>query len=276
MNISRYLCCAAASLGLLACSSSSDDTAGATAAATTTATPATTTSSLVLTVEGPPTKPGIDARVKAEVDRRTDGITGSTWSIPGARASLQSPKDWATTKGDVTVIASPDKKAQLAGTSFGTEGPEPKLDTVTKALGLTDCDWNPAESLVIGKSNVNGSGADGRCMRGTTPIKMAYVSGRGEALLVVGAWEADGDSASVFGAMRSITRPTGGGGAGGLGPCCAALRQNAASAATPDQKNAMLQAAAICDGARNNPQTAAVIGQIRGMLRGANMPSSCQ
>src|SRR5688572_3876866 len=56
-------------------------------------------------------KPGIEARVKAEVDNRADGITGTVVSPSGARATIQRPKDWTEGKGDFTTATSADKKA---------------------------------------------------------------------------------------------------------------------------------------------------------------------
>jgi hypothetical protein len=276
MSARRYLSLAVTLLAVSACGSKEEDS-GSTPAQTTTAaavpTTTTTTAPLALTVEGPQPKAGIDLRVKAEVDGRSDGITGT--ALPAGRASLQTPTGWTTTKGDVTVVASADKKAQIAAAAFGTEGAEGKLAAVATAMGLTACEWNPGDRLTIGKTALAGTGADGKCMKGAAAVKTAYVAPTAEGMIVVGAWEADGDSANVFGAMRSIAKAAGGAGAGGLGPCCAALRQNANSA-PPDQKAGLIQAAAICDGLRNNPQTSVAIAAIRGALRGANMPSSCK
>lgn len=272
---SHQALCLSVLLGLAACSGSNEEstTGGAAPPPSTSTTTSTTTPSLVLTTEGPQAKPGIDARVKAEVDQRADGITGTTLAVSGARASLQSPTGWTPAKGDVTVVTSADKKAQIGATSF-TGAADSKLGAAATALGLTACEWNPAESLTIGKTTLAGSGADGVCTRGAAKVKTAYVAPQNEGLLVVGAWEEGGDSANVFGAMRSITKVAGGGGGDGIAACCAALRQNA-NHAPPDQKAPMLQAAAICDGLRNSPQGKAALVQVRAMLRGANMPSSC-
>jgi hypothetical protein len=279
MNIRQTLCCAAL-LGLAACGNSGGDTTGgaepppatsATAATTTT----TTSAPLVLQVEPTLAKPGIEPRVKAEVDKRTDGLTGAAFAVAGARGSLQSPTGWTAAKGDVTVHTAPDKKAQLAGASFGTEGVPGKLPAVVGALGLTGCEWNGEEALAVGKGGVAGSGADGVCTRGAAKIRTAYVALPGDGLLVMGAWEDGGDSASIFGSMRSIVKAAGGAGNDGIAACCAALQQNAASAPL-DQKPMLLQAAAICNGLRNSPQGKQALGAVRAALRGANMPSSCR
>jgi hypothetical protein len=68
----------------------------------------------------------------------------------------------------------------------------------------------------------------------------------------------------------------GGGHAGGLGPCCAALSQNANLAPEPT-KTYMLQAAAMCSAlAAQGRDKAAVGGILLGALRGAGMPASCR
>lgn len=275
MNIRQSLSCAAL-LALAACGSK-ETTSGADAPPVTSApaTTTTTTAPLALTVEPTLAKPGIEPRVKAEIDKRTDGLTGSPFAVAGARASLQTPTGWTAAKGDVQTVSSPDKKAQIAGAAFAAEGVPGKLPAAIAALGLSGCEWNGEESLTIGKGGVPGSGADGACTKGSARVKTAYVALAGEGLLVVGAWEDGGDSASIFGSMRSIAKAAGGTGNDGVAACCNALQQNAASA-PPDQKPMLLQAAAICNGLRNNPQGKAALGTVRGMLRGANMPSSCK
>jgi len=72
-------------------------------------------------------------------------------------------------------------------------------------------------------------------------------------------------------------KKTGGGGrAGGLGPCCAALSQNATMAPEPT-KTYMLQTAALCQGlAATGKDKAAVGGILLGALKGAGMPVQCK
>jgi hypothetical protein len=67
-----------------------------------------------------------------------------------------------------------------------------------------------------------------------------------------------------------------GSGGGGLGPCCAALQQNAASAPAPTN-GYMLQAAALCSAlAAQGKDKAAVGGMLLGALKGAGMPAQCR
>jgi hypothetical protein len=244
-------------------------------------TPAPTTSAADLRPEGPtatstPTGSSkIEARVKSEVDNRADGITGSPLAVTGAKASMQSPTGWTTTKGEFTVSETPDKKAQLAASSFGPEGATGKLAAATAALGLSACEWGPQESLTVGKTKLASAGADGVCTRGTTQVRTAYVAPTAEALLVVGAWEPGGDAANMFGAMRSIAKATGGGDSSGIAACCAALSQNANSA-PPEQKGAYLLAAGACNAARTNPDARAALATVRAALGAASVPASCK
>ena len=70
-------------------------------------------------------------------------------------------------------------------------------------------------------------------------------------------------------------KPTGTGDPTGIRKCCTALRQNAKSA-PPEQQGALLAAAGVCDSLVNNPQGRQALSQIRGILKGANMPGECQ
>lgn len=274
MNVRRFACFAVL-LGLAACSGSGDDDKGGAPAPATTTTEAQTTTSLVLQVEPPVAKPGVELRVKAEVDNKPDGITGSTLAVPNARATLQTPTGWTTVRGDINIVTSPDKKTHIAAASYTAGQTLARRDAVAATLGLTGCEWNAEDSLTIGKNTLSGSGADGLCSRGDAKVRTAFITSTGESLLVMGAWEEGGDSASVFGSMRSVVKVAGGTANDGIGPCCAALAQNANSA-PPDQKVYLLQAAAICNGLRNSPQGKAALSQVRAALRGANMPSACQ
>ncbi len=76
-------------------------------------------------------------------------------------------------------------------------------------------------------------------------------------------------------AADDAKKVTGSGDATGIRACCAALAGNANSAPL-DQKPMYLQAAAVCQGLVNSPQGRGALVQLRGILRGANMPSSCK
>lgn len=69
-------------------------------------------------------------------------------------------------------------------------------------------------------------------------------------------------------ASASATPPKGTGTGTSLKKCCAALRQNAASAPEPN-KTYMLNAATACD-------MGASIGALGGLLRGAGLPAACK
>lgn len=271
MNVCRAVFCATAILGMLACTKKSDDDDDGKATSAATASPSGSASA----EPKAEARPTIEPRVKTEVDTRADGLAGTPAAAAGATAIFQTPKDWATTKGDPTLVASADKKSNLAyGTFNPAEGPAAKLPAVATALGLTACEWSPPEPITVGKSKLASLGADGFCKRGNTLVRTAYVAPTAEKLMVVGAWDPDGDSASVFGAMRSIAKiPVGD--PSGLAACCRALRQNARSA-PPDQRPYLIMAANMCDSLRRSPQGRAQLRQVRASLRGARMPSSCR
>jgi hypothetical protein len=69
-------------------------------------------------------------------------------------------------------------------------------------------------------------------------------------------------------ASASATAPKGTGTGSSFKKCCAALRQNAASAPEPN-KTYMMNAATACDMGAQMPA-------LSGMLRGAGMPAACK
>jgi hypothetical protein len=270
MNAPRGLLLAALLVGLVACPGKKDKEDGAGSAV-----PAGSAPPPVSVAPAAPPPPAIEAHVRAELDNRPDGITGTPLSTPGALALLHTPAGWTPVKGDFTVVSPADRKAQLAvGAVTGADTADTRLPAAVAALGLTECQWGPPEPLVLGKTKLAGLGADGVCKRGPLTVHTAYAAPTAEHLLVVGAWEPGGDAAGVFGAMRSIARPPQGDPTG-LAACCAALRQNARSA-PPDQRHYLLTAAAMCDSMRHNPQGRAMIAQLRAQARGAHLPAPCR
>lgn len=267
---------ALASLVLLAgCSPASGDDGGPVTSSKPTASTKPTTSTVTppasasVKIDQGDTKPGVEARVKAEVDNRADGLTGTALAVTGAKVSLQTAKEWTATKGDVSVVASADKKASLGATAGAAE----KLEAVASAMGLRECQWNPAESITIGKDKLAGTGADGLCKKNDQPVKAAMVVVSGEDLIVVGAWETGGDDASIFGSMRSIGRA--GGPSSNVAACCRALEQNSISA-PPDKKGGYLLAIGACKAALANKDTAAAIRSIQAAAKGIGLPAECK
>jgi hypothetical protein len=102
-----------------------------------------------------------------------------------------------------------------------------------------------------------------------TPTPTPTPASSSGVIVTAGVADADAGDAATDGPKGT------GGDATGIRACCAALNQNAASAPL-DQKPMYLQAAAVCQGLVNNPQGRAALVQLRGILRGANMPSSCK
>lgn len=223
------------------------------------------------TIEPPVQPPGVTARVKAEVDKRSDGLTGTVVPVTGARAALQAPKEWATTKGPTTQVTSTDKKAQLAAASYGSEGSDKKLAEVLGAAGLSACTWGPAEPVSAGKHNLPGQVADGLCTQGGAQVKTAWLASEG--LLAVVSWAEGGDDRSLFASLRSIVRA---GGTDNIGACCDAIRQNMKSV-PPQQQPAYSAAAQTCDNLRSNPQGRALLTQVRSMLSSVGgAPPACR
>jgi hypothetical protein len=270
-SVSRGAFFVAALLGLVACPQKNDDDTPK--PLPTPSAPAAASTPTEVKVEAP-AKLAITPRVKAELDGRADGLTGTALAVTGAAASMQTPAGWTVTKAEFSTAASADKKAQLAAGTVGPEGPTGKLPAAAAALGLTACEWGTPESLTVGKGKLPATAADGVCTRGQTQVRTAYVAPLAEKLLVVGTWDQDGDSASLFGAMRSIAK-AGVGDSSGIAACCAALRQNA-KIAPPEQQGGLLLAAGACDAARNNPDARAALATVRAALAGANAPASCK
>lgn len=224
-----------------------------------------------VTTEAPPVPQGIEPRVKAELADRADGITdGKPMPVAGAQAMVSSPKDWAPPAGDPAVTKSKDEKARVAAT--GSVGdPMAKMGPLSIAAGLSACEFGPPEQMNLGKDKLPGVAADGVCTRGAGKVKAAYMAVNG--LLVLGSWDADGDSATVFGSMRSVIKAVGKG--DDISACCAAIAQNAKSA-PPQQVPLYMMAAGTCNNLRSNPQGRAALGQVRAALAGANVPAACR
>lgn len=213
----------------------------------------------------------IEPRVKAEVDNRPEGLsTGTALNFAGAKASIVAPKEWVVTKGEATVSRSADEKARVAARSFGVEGADARVASTASAAGLTNCQWSTTEPAIVGKDKLAAMVADGICSRGAGQVRAARMATEG--LLVVGSWDEGGDSASVFGAFRSVKKAVVV--SDGLAACCNALRQNAK--ASPAQAGMYLMAAGACDAARKNPDSARAMQSIRSMLAGASTPASCR
>ena len=157
-------------------SKSTSSSTGAAPTGSSTGEPAPKTSATGVTIDSGPRPAGVDARVKTEVDNRADGITGTALAVAGARASLQTPKDWKTTKGETTLVAAADQKASLAIASYGTEGVDMKLTKVLTDAGLTNCQWAGPENVTVGKDKLPGQATDGVCTKDGAQQKTAWVA----------------------------------------------------------------------------------------------------
>lgn len=226
------------------------------------------------TASNPP-KGAIEAHVKAELDNRSDGATAGNKVVPtGAKALFTAPTELAAqpAKGDLSISQTADGKTIVAASGYDGDA---KRDLAAASLGLTNCQWNPAESISVGKDKLAATAADGLCTKGSAQMHTAYFGDTAENLLVFGAWDAaGGDMKKVFDAMRS-TQKAAAGDASGIAACCDALRQNAKSAPL-QQQGFYMAAAGACDALRNNPQGRQALGQVRAALMGASMPAACK
>jgi len=213
--------------------------------------------------------------VKAELDNRSDGVTGGKSMSPsGAKATFMVPNDWTVQppKGDTTMANSADSKTFVA---TGPYDGDAKRDAAAAALGLTNCQWNSPESVAVGKDKLAATAADGLCSKGTAQFHTAYFGDAADNLLVLGAWDnAGGNMKAAFDSMRA-TAKIAAGDASGIGPCCDALRGNAKSAPL-QQQGFYMAAAGACDALRSNPQGRQALGQVRALLMGASMPAQCK
>ncbi len=251
--------------------------------------PSSATAPASITAEAPPTKPttslipesavaGIAARVKMEVDSKEPdaGARGST--IVAGKATFAAPTGWAAGKSGIwsTATAADKKAAVTAGNFAATETATAKLTEAAAALGYSDCQWAPAETVTVGKDKIAGVAGDGNCKAGGAPVKAAYLAFDSMKVLALGGFADGGDATGLFSTFRHAKGVAGGSGdSTGIAACCSALAQNAGSA-PPDQKGAYLTAAATCRALISNPQGRALLGSVRAMLAGASVPATCR
>ncbi|MBK9262618.1 MAG: hypothetical protein IPM54_22790 [Polyangiaceae bacterium] len=241
------------------------------------------------TAETPPPKPttslvpesgmaGVAARVKGEVDAKEPDAGARGSAIAAGKATFAAPTGWTAGKSGIwTTATAADKKAAVAAGNFAaTETATAKLTEAATALGYSDCQWAPAETVTVGKDKLAGVAADGHCKQGDARVTTAYVAFDSMKVLALGGFADGGDATGVFSTFRHVKGVAGGGGdSTGLKACCDALAQNANSA-PPEQKGSYLAAAATCRSLISNPQGRALLGQVRAMLAGANVPTSCR
>lgn len=228
-----------------------------------------------------PGAPGIEARAKAELDGKDPDPAhkGTNLVVTGTKTTFVLPTGWKNAKSGTwhTSIAADDKSRFAAGTYESSDDVTAKLNEAAGAIGLTECTWSSGETASIGKDKLASTVYDGACKRSGTEAKVAAATLTGtKNTLAVGGWDTvGGDSKTVFNIFKSVKTATGGGDPTGIAACCAALRQNAASAPIQYKGN-YLAAAAACDAMRNNPQGRAALAGVRSALAGAQVPAACQ
>ena len=210
------------------------------------------------TVEAPK---GPDDVVRPELDQREDGVTGTSVTATGAKATLNVPSDWKLSKAAISHANSADGKAHIAIGPLGSETTDVGVSKAIAAIGVSGCQWGSVQSLTVGKDKLSAQAADGKCQRSGAEVPAAYMVTEG--LVVAGVWDPTGNRSELFGSMRSVSKvATGKGGATNLIACCRVLAQNAKSA-PPPQNAFMLQAAATCEAAARANNSAAVSSALR-------------
>ncbi len=258
-----------------------DETEEETLTAPSTVAPETTTpppeTTATLTPETPSS--GIESLAKAELDGKDPDPAhkGPGYAVTGSKASFVLGSGWTTKpQGTAKVASASDQKGSFTGTSIGSATADAKRDEAATALGLTECQWSTPESISMGKDKLATTVYDGACKQGDKDVKAVAAAIEGEKVVAVGAWPSEGgDSKTVFNIFRSVKVVSGTGDPTGLAACCAALRQNAASAPL-HQKGNYIAAAGACDAARKSAQGRQALAGVRAALAGANVPAACR
>jgi len=252
-------------------------TAQPTAAATPTATAAATAVAVV-----PDTGGGL---ARAELDGKEPDAGWSGGTLVVNKLTFTTPKDWKTSSGDFNAAVAADGSSGFAAGKYPDgAAPVSLRDAAAKAIGLTECAWGTADSISLGKDKLAAQAADGTCKRDGKPAKaiFAATAGKDMNVLAVGSFDEGKDMKPVVNTFRSAkganvgpavagnTDPS------GLAACCAAIRQNKASA-PPMMQGAYAAAEGACFQAMKDPQGKAALGAIRGMLSMAGgAPASCR
>lgn len=217
--------------------------------------------------------------VKTELDGKEPdaGWTGASLTVQ--KLSFTTAKDWAAKNGDFSVAAAADGSTGVAAGKY-PDGAQPSSlrDAAAKALGVTDCTWASTETVSLGKDKLAAQAADGTCKRDGKPAKAVFVatSGKDMSVLAVGAWDDGKDMKPVLNTLRSAKGAGGGGDSTGIAACCAAIKQNMASAPIMYQ-GAYAAAYGACNSAMSSPDGKKALGTVRSMLSMAGgAPASCR
>ncbi len=227
----------------------------------------------------PETPTGL-ARTELDGKEPDAGWSGGTLAV--SKLTFTTPKDWATKTGDFTAAVAADGSSGFAAGKYPDgAAPASLRDAAAKALGLTECSWGSTDSIGLGKDKLPAQAADGTCKRDGKPAKaiFAATSGKDMNVLAVGSFDDGKDMKPMLNTFRSA-KGAGGGGTGtgdssGVAACCAAIRQNKASAPIMYQ-GAYAAAEGACAAAMTNPQGKQALGAVRSMLSMAGVPAACR
>ncbi|MBM4377478.1 MAG: hypothetical protein FJ095_20570 [Deltaproteobacteria bacterium] len=252
--------------------------ASATASAATPPPPPPAATSVAAVVPDVPTTPG-STIAKTELDGKApdEGWSGGTLAV--SKLTFTTAKGWASKSGDFSVSAASDGSTGIAAGKY-PDGAQPSSlrDAAAKALGVTDCSWATTETISLGKDKLAAQAADGSCKRDGKPAKAVFVatSGKDMNVLAVASWDDGKDSKAALNTLRSAKGAGGGGDSSGIAACCAAIKQNMASAPIMYQ-GAYAAAYGACNSAMSSPDGKKALGTVRSMLSMAGgAPASCQ
>jgi hypothetical protein len=216
---------------------------------------------------------------KAELDGKEPDAGWMGASLSVSKLTFLHPKDWSAKTGDFSAATTADRSNGIAAGKYpdGASGASLR-DAAAKALGLSECSWGASDTISLGKDKLSAEAADGTCKRDGKAAKALFVatSGKDMNVLAVGSWDDGKDNKAVLNTLRSAKGAGGGGGdATGIAACCAAIKQNMASAPIMYQ-GAYAAALGACSAAMSNPQGKQALGAVRGMLGAAGVPAACK
>ena len=227
--------------------------------------------------DAPPSAAG-SGLAKAELDGKEPDAGWAGSSLSASKLTFVHPRDWTAKSGDFSSAALADGSHGLAAGKYpdGASGSSLR-DAAAKALGLTECSWGTSETISLGKDKLSAEAADATCKRAGKAAKALFVatSGKDMNVVAVGSWDDGTDNKSVLNTLRSAKGAAVGGDSSGIAACCAAIKQNMASAPLMYQ-GAYAAAFGACNSARSNPQGAQALGAVRGLLGAVGVPGACR
>lgn len=226
----------------------------------------------------PETPTGL-ARTELDGKEPDAGWSGGTLVV--SKLTFTTPQGWASKSGDFNSASAADGSSGFSAGKYPDGAAATSLrDAAAKALGLTECNWGSADGISLGKDKLAAQASDGTCKHDGKAAKAIFASTSGTDMnvLAVGFFDEGKDMKPMLNTFRSAKGASVGGAKvdnSGIAACCAAIRQNKASA--PLMYQGMYAAAeGACAAAMGNPQGKAALASVRGMLSAAGVPAACR